>query len=117
MPFTCKLNFYKDEESEYSDVVRSDVSLITETIQRSWPNDRFPGDLRLALISNAAGDHLVLKQIKNGVFEVFYLPVNKRFHFHKKSRKELVIQTLALFLDSKLNELQEALNKTTDDRK
>lgn len=107
----CKLqlNYYKDEDGEYSDSGLTDLNRLKEVIKSNWPNESFVDDLKVILVSKDQ-QNLILKNCKKDVFEVYYSEDNKDY-YHKKSRIELVHECSELFMSSRILDLKNILNK------
>ncbi|WP_420580257.1 hypothetical protein [Reichenbachiella sp.] len=75
-------------------------------------------DLKIIHISDNQNNQILLHNCKRGVFEVYYLnPENNRHHYHKKSRIELISESIRYFFVSDFSRLKSSLNRTKKDRK
>jgi hypothetical protein len=117
MNFKYRLKTYKDEEGEYSDYSPADKDSILNIIQTHWTNESLPNGLEIISITNDLGQYLLLEHFKNGVFDVYYLPQQTSYHFHKKSTIDIIFNSVDLFFANKLTELENSLNKTKKENK
>ncbi|MCZ8023222.1 MAG: hypothetical protein O9294_15770 [Cytophagales bacterium] len=117
MSFKYRIKTYKDEEGEYSEYFHADKSLILSLIYDHWMNKSVPNGLEIISITNGLGENLLLEHFKKDVFDVYYLPQIASFHFHKKSRIEIVFNSIDLFFANELIELENILNKTNRENK
>lgn len=118
MSFKYRLKTYKDEEGEFSNYLPADKNLILGIIEAHWTDDSaVPNGLEIISIANGCGEHLVLEHFKKTVFDVYYLPVQESFHYHKKSRINIVFESLDLFFQNELVALEQSLNRTKKENK
>src|SRR5258707_15152567 len=59
----------------------------------------------------------MLEHSAKEVFEVYYLPLQGYYLYHKKSRIDLIYDTLTAFMDNDIHWLDNNLNKTTHENK
>ena len=111
MTFHYKLKYYKNEEGEFTETLPCDREYISGLLFSYW-GETLPNGLELIVVTNSIGQSIILEHSGKDVFEVYFLPLNKPFLFHKKSRIDLIEQSLDLFLDNRIEVLQESLNKT-----
>jgi hypothetical protein len=111
MTFQYKLKEYKNEDREYSAYLPCDKEVAENIIHSYWTGEDLPRGLELIIIANSIGQSIILKHAAKQVFEVYFLPVNEKFIFHKKSRIDLIYDTLSAFLDNNTNWLETNLNK------
>jgi len=109
MNFELQLNYYKDEDGEYTEPEPTDLNQLNQIIKNSWPNESYVEDLKVILIS-CKEQHLILKNCKKGVFEVYYSEDDKHY-YHKKTRIELVYECSELYLNSRIDDLKRNLNE------
>ena len=117
MNFKLRLNYYRDEEGEYTEPEACDFNRLKQVIEKNWPNESYTEDLKIIHISNSSQENLILMNCKRGVFEVFYFRTSETHHFHKKSRIELILSSAKEFMHSNFSTLEKELNKTKKDRK
>lgn len=117
MKYQYRLKTYKDEEGEYSDYQSADKELILNIIQTHWTNESVPNGLEIISITNDTGQSLLLEHFQKSVFDVYFLPLQKDHHFHKKSTIDLVLKSLDLFFGKNIYELENSLNKTKKENK
>lgn len=116
MKVEVQLNYYKDEDGEYSEPKELTFEELNEVIRSNWPNNSYHNDLRLILVKN--GIHqLILKYCKRDVYEAYYFKTNEIHHYHKKSRIELIFESITLFMSSEFEALEIQLNRTKKGRK
>ena len=108
MNFELQLNYYKDEDGEYTEPEPVNLSNLKEVFGNNWPNESYVEHLKLILIRSNER-YLILRNCKKSVFEVYYTDDERNF-FHKKSRIELVYDCSELFFDSRIDELKMILN-------
>jgi len=116
MSFKFRVKNYKDEDGEYSEYLPCDKDTILKVIEDDWTENR-PNGLHVISILDNSGRSLLLEHFGKDVFDVYYLPTTEGFHFHKKSRQELIYHCLDLFMSSDINGLESSLNKTKKDDK
>lgn len=109
MNYQVQLNYYKDEDGEYTDPGSCNLDKVKKIIEENWPNESYLEDLKVILISNNH-QYLVLKNCKKGVFEVYFTGDDK-FYYHKKSRIKLINHCVHLFMKRGASELKSSLNK------
>jgi hypothetical protein len=117
MSFQHKLKFYKDEEGEYTDISPCDRNSIEKIIEDYWTGEQLPNGLELVVISNDDGQLIILEHSGKEVFEVYYIPVAEKFLFHKKSRIDLIHDTLFAFMTNDQVWLQSNLRKTKNENR
>lgn len=110
--FKYRIKRYRDEGGEYSAYNFGDIWSIRKIIDSHWTNENCPNDLEVISILNLSGQSLLLEHQKKQVFDAYFLPLNNRFHFHKKSRIDIVYQCLELFMTNQVSEIETLLNKT-----
>jgi len=111
MTFHYKLKYYKNEEGEFTETLPCDREYIHSLLSSYW-GETLPNGLELIVVTNSIGQSIILEHSGKDVFEVYFLPLNKSFLFHKKSRIDLIEKSLDLFLDNRIEILEESLNKT-----
>lgn len=114
MSFKYRVQKYGDEEGEYSEYEPCDKDSILKIIEENWTDNR-PNGLHVISILNNAGQALLLEHFAKDVFDVYYLPTKEGFHFHKKSRQELIYNCLEFFFSNDINGLESNLNRTKKD--
>lgn len=115
MNFQFRIKNYNYEEGEYSEYEFCDKEAILRIIEENW-TDKRPNGLHVISIMNMSGESLLLEHFGKDVFEVYFLPVEEGFHFHKLSKQELIYQCLDFFMDNDITGLESSLNWTeTDD--
>jgi hypothetical protein len=114
MSFKFRVKNYGNEEGEYSEYQPCDKDSILRVIEENW-TDKRPNGLHVISILNNSGQSLLLEHFAKDVFDVYYLPTFDGFHFHKKSRQELIYHCLDLFLSNDINGLESSLNRTKKD--
>ncbi|MEP2026304.1 MAG: hypothetical protein ABJH98_16000 [Reichenbachiella sp.] len=118
MSIFYKLHFYKDEDGEYTKPVSASISEIERIIENKWPSEGYLEDLKIINISDNQNNQILLHNCRRGVYEVYYLDSgNNKYHYHKKSRIELILESMRYFFVSDFSKLKVSLNKTTKDRK
>ncbi|MEJ1241077.1 hypothetical protein WBG78_23215 [Chryseolinea sp. T2] len=117
MNFKYRLNYYKDEDGEYSDYKPCDKSTIDRIISDHWTNEHLPNGLETIVVTNKQGHSIILEHSRKEVFDAYYLPASRRFHYHKKSQINIIQETLANFMNNEIDELESSLNKTTKDNR
>jgi len=116
MSFKFRVKNYKDEEGEYSEYLPCDKDSILKIIEDNWTENR-PNGLHVISILNNSGQSLLIEHFGKDVFDVYYLPTVQSFHFHKKSRQEIIYNCLDLFMRNDIKALESNLNKTNKDNK
>lgn len=117
MRLKYRIKTYSDEEGEYSDYSLGDKDTIVAIIESHWTDNQPTSDIEIISIVNMAGESLLIEHQGKGVFDVYYLPLETKFHYHKKSRIEVVYQSLDLYSMNEIRALEESLNKTTKENK
>lgn len=118
MSFFYKLNYYKDEDGEYTEPKSAGISEVERIIENNWPSEGYLEDLRIVHISDDQNNQILLRNCKKGVFEVYYLDSrNNRHHYHKKSRIEIILDSMNSFMNSDYSKLKASLNKTLKNKK
>lgn len=113
MTFKYRLKYYKNEDGEYTTPAICDEQTIKDIISKHWMGDNIPNSLEVISITNEIGQSLLLAHTTKDVFEVFYLPLYQYFHYHKKSWISVIFDSLDLFMNNKIAELESSLNKTS----
>jgi hypothetical protein len=114
MSFKYRTKDYKNEEGEYSEYLPCDKETILELISFNWTDNR-PNGLHVISILNENGESLLLEHFGKDVFDVYFLPKKSSFHFHKKSKQELIYNCVEFFMGNKISDLEQNLNKTSKD--
>lgn len=114
MSFKFRVKNYGDEEGEYSEYQPCDKDSILKIIEENWTDIR-PNGLHVISILNSAGQSLLLEHFAKDVFDVYYLPTVEGYHFHKKSRQELIYNCLEFFYSDDITGLESNLNKKKKD--
>lgn len=117
MRLKYRIKTYNDEEGEYSEYTLGDKDSIIEIIESHWADNQPAAEIEIISVINNAGQSLLLEHQGKGVFDVYYLPLDTKYHFHKKSRIEVVYHSLDLYAMDELNGLEAFLNKTTKENK
>lgn len=117
MIFKCRVKTYDSEEGEYCEYSPIDRDSAIGMVQQNWQCEERPNGLEIISISNSRGQHLLLEHFNKHVFDVYYLPLDKAFHFHKKSTVEIVLNAIDLFFSDRINDLESSLNKTKVENK
>ena len=117
MTFKYKLKDYKSEDREYTEYLPCDKEVAENIIHSYWTGENLPNGLELIVITNSIGQSIILEHSGKEVFEVYFLPINQKFLFHKKSRIDLIYDTFSAFLDNDINWLESNLNKTKNENK
>lgn len=112
MSFQYKLKYYKDEEGEYTDISSCDKGLIETIILEHWTGEQLPNGLELIIVTVDNKESIILEHSGKDVFEVYFLRPNENFLFHKKSRIDLIHNTLSTFMDKDFSSIESNLNKT-----
>jgi hypothetical protein len=117
MRFKYRVKTYGDEEGEYSEYALGDKDSIIGIIESHWADEQSSSDIEIISIINKAGQSLLFEHQGKGVFDVYYLPLETSFHYHKKSRIEVVYHSLDLYAMNEINALEAFLNKRTKENK
>lgn len=112
MSFQYKLKHYKDEDNEYTDEAPCDKVIIEELILDHWTGEHLPNGLELIVVVDVDGPSIILEHSGKEVFEVYFLQPDQKFLFHKKSRIDLIYNTISAFMDKDFTWLEKNLNKT-----
>jgi hypothetical protein len=115
MSFKYRTKTYESEEGEYSEYAACDKELIEQIIERNWVGETMPNGLHVISILNEAGQSLMLEHFRKDVFDVYFLPAMPGFHFHKKSKQEIIYVALEYFMSNETSRLEAVLTKKSKD--
>lgn len=115
MPFQYRIKTKRAEEGDYSDYQPCNKNTILGMINQYWENENMPNGLHVISIMNEAGESLLLEHFEKDVFDVYYLPKSRGYHYHKKSRQEIIYDCLEFFFEEQIDRLEAYLNYTKKD--
>ncbi len=115
MPFQYRIKTKRAEEGEYSEYQACDKATILNIIDLYWKNDTTPNGLHVISILNESGESLLLEHFEKDVFDVYYLPRPRGYHYHKKSKQVIIYDCLDYFFEAQIDKLKAYLNYTKKD--
>jgi hypothetical protein len=110
--FTFRIKYYHCEDGEYTNPLPCTKEDIYSLLSLYWSGENLPNGVEIISVEDSGGRVILLEHSGKEVFEAYYLPLQNKFHFHKKSRIDLIYFVVDNFFDQDLEKLEVTLNKT-----
>lgn len=115
MSFKYKVRPYDNEDGEFTDYVPADKVTVDRIFTGNWSGENSRETFRTIALTDNLGQTLIIHHIKKGVFDIYYIPLDKDYHYFKKTDIQTTSKALDLFLNNRSTELTSLLNKRKED--
>jgi hypothetical protein len=115
MSFKYKVRPYDNEDGEFTNYVPADKATVDQIFKSNWRGEDTSETFRTIAITDNHEQTLIIYHIKKSVFDIYFIPLDKGYHYFKKTDIQTTSKVLDLFLNDKVIELTSSLNKSKED--